>query len=56
MRGYLLGILLGVVLLPVALLGWLWLGKVPVAVTDPPFRMSSGLPDGCSMRASTANW
>ena len=37
MRGYLLGILLGVVLLPVALLGWLWLGKVPVAVTDPPF-------------------
>jgi mono/diheme cytochrome c family protein len=31
-----LGILLGILLVPVAILGWLWLGKVPVAVADPP--------------------
>jgi thiosulfate dehydrogenase len=36
MGRFLLGILLGIVLLPVALLGWLWLGKPPVAVADPP--------------------
>jgi thiosulfate dehydrogenase len=32
----LLGVLLGMVLAPVAVLGWLWFGKVPVAVADPP--------------------
>ena len=32
----LLGILLGFVLVPVVLLGWLWRGHVPVAVDDPP--------------------
>jgi mono/diheme cytochrome c family protein len=31
-----LGILLGVLLVPVAVLAWLWYGKVPVAVADPP--------------------
>jgi mono/diheme cytochrome c family protein len=31
------GILLGIVLLPAALLGWLKYGDVPVAVADPPF-------------------
>jgi mono/diheme cytochrome c family protein len=31
-----LGIVLGIVLLPIALLGWLWFGSVPVAVDDPP--------------------
>ena len=36
MGRFLLGIILGVVLLPVALLGWLWLGKPPVAVADAP--------------------
>ncbi|MGB9408422.1 MAG: cytochrome c [Terracidiphilus sp.] len=32
-----LGILLGIVLVPVALLGWLKFGNVPVAVANPPF-------------------
>jgi mono/diheme cytochrome c family protein len=32
----LLGILLGIVLVPVAVLGWLKFGNVPVAVADPP--------------------
>jgi mono/diheme cytochrome c family protein len=32
----LLGILLGIVLVPVAVLGWLKFGKVPVAVADTP--------------------
>jgi mono/diheme cytochrome c family protein len=32
----LLGIFLGLVFVPVALLGWLWRGHVPVAVADPP--------------------
>jgi mono/diheme cytochrome c family protein len=36
MSRFLLGVLLGMVLLPVFLLGWLWLGKPPVAVADPP--------------------
>ena len=31
------GVLLGVVLLPLALLSWLWLGQAPVAVADAPF-------------------
>jgi mono/diheme cytochrome c family protein len=31
-----LGILLGIVLVPVAVLGWLKFGNVPVAVADPP--------------------
>jgi mono/diheme cytochrome c family protein len=33
----LLGVLLGFLLVPVALLGWLRFGKPPVAVADPPF-------------------
>jgi mono/diheme cytochrome c family protein len=33
----LLGILLGIVIVPLVLLGWLWRGHVPVAVDDPPF-------------------
>ncbi len=32
----LLGILLGVILVPVAVLAWLRFGSVPVAVADPP--------------------
>ena len=32
----LLGIILGLVLAPLLVLGWLWFGKVPVAVADPP--------------------
>jgi mono/diheme cytochrome c family protein len=33
----LLGIVLGVILVPVAVLAWFHYGKVPVAVADPPF-------------------
>jgi len=43
----LLGILLGIVLVPIALLGWLKFGSVPVAVADPPLpqeRLLAGLP------------
>ena len=36
MGRFLLGIILGVVLVPVAALAWLHFGRVPVAVTDPP--------------------
>jgi mono/diheme cytochrome c family protein len=36
MTRILLGVLLGVILLPVAVLAWLKFGNVPVAVTDPP--------------------
>jgi mono/diheme cytochrome c family protein len=32
----LLGIVLGLVLAPLAALGWLWFGNLPVAVADPP--------------------
>jgi len=32
-----LGFLLGIVLLPLVVFGWFRLGKVPVAVADPPF-------------------
>ncbi len=42
-----LGILLGIVLVPVALLGWLRFGDVPVAVADPPLpqeRLLTGMP------------
>jgi thiosulfate dehydrogenase len=31
-----LGFLIGIVLMPLALLGWLWFGHVPVAVVDSP--------------------
>jgi mono/diheme cytochrome c family protein len=34
-RGF-LGFLLGMVFVPLAVLGWLWRGDVPVAVADPP--------------------
>jgi mono/diheme cytochrome c family protein len=43
----LLGVLLGIVLVPVCLLSWLYFGKVPVAVADPPLfqeRLLTGLP------------
>lgn len=43
----LLGILLGIVLVPLAVLGWLKFGSVPVAVADPPLpqeRLLTGLP------------
>ena len=42
-----LGILLGIVLVPVAVLGWLKFGSVPVAVADPPLpqeRLLTGMP------------
>jgi mono/diheme cytochrome c family protein len=42
-----LGILLGIVLVPVCVLGWLWLGRPPVAVADPPLpheRLLTGMP------------
>jgi mono/diheme cytochrome c family protein len=42
-----LGILLGIALVPVALLGWLKYGDVPVAVADPPLpqeRLLTGMP------------
>ena len=47
MRGFLLGFLLAVVLVPVCLMGWLYFGKLPVAVADPPFpqeRLITGVP------------
>jgi cytochrome c553 len=37
MKRVLLGVLLGIVLIPVCLLLWVSFGKVPVAVADPPF-------------------
>ena len=43
----LLDILLGIVLVPIALLGWLRFGDVPVAVADPPLpqeRLLTGIP------------
>jgi mono/diheme cytochrome c family protein len=43
----LLGVLLAIVLAPVALLGWLRFGRVPVAVADPPLpqeRLLTGMP------------
>jgi mono/diheme cytochrome c family protein len=43
----LLGILLGIVLVPLAGLGWLKFGHVPVAVADPPLpqeRLLTGVP------------
>jgi mono/diheme cytochrome c family protein len=33
----LFGVLLGIVLVPIALAAWIWRGNVPVAVADPPF-------------------
>jgi thiosulfate dehydrogenase len=45
--GMLLGTVVGVVLVPVVALGWLWLGKAPVAVADPPFpheQLLTGIP------------
>ena len=43
----LLGIILGVVLVPVAVMAWFHFGSVPVAVADPPFpqeRLLTGIP------------
>ncbi len=43
----LLGVLLGIVLVPVWLLAWLHFGKVPVAVADPPLfqeKLLTGIP------------
>jgi mono/diheme cytochrome c family protein len=42
-----LGILVGILLVPLAVLGWFCLGKVPVAVADPPLpqeRLITGVP------------
>ena len=42
-----LGFLLGIVLVPLAVLGWLRFGDVPVAVADPPLpqeRLLTGMP------------
>lgn len=42
-----LGILLGIVLVPIAVLGWLKFGNVPVAAGDPPLpqeRLLTGMP------------
>ena len=47
MRRILLGVLLGILLVPVALLVWLRFGSLPVAVADPPFfqeRLLTGIP------------
>jgi mono/diheme cytochrome c family protein len=49
----LLGVLLGIVLVPVFLLLWLAFGKVPVAVADPPLfqeRLLTGLPLNARIR------
>lgn len=43
----LLGIILGIVLVPVAVMAWFHFGKVPVAVADSPFpqeRLLTGIP------------
>jgi thiosulfate dehydrogenase len=43
----LLGVMLGIVLVPVCLLAWLYFGSVPVAVADPPLfqeRLLTGIP------------
>jgi mono/diheme cytochrome c family protein len=45
MGRFLLGIILGVILVPVAVLAWLHFGSVPVAVSDPPFYRESLLVD-----------
>ena len=37
MGRFLLGVIVCLILIPVAVLGWLRFGKVPVAVADPPF-------------------
>jgi mono/diheme cytochrome c family protein len=45
-RGF-LGFLLGMVFVPLVVLGWLWRGDVPVAVADPPLpqeRLLTGMP------------
>jgi mono/diheme cytochrome c family protein len=34
----LLGVLIGLLLLPIVVVCWFWFGKVPVAVADPPLR------------------
>lgn len=47
MARILLGVLLGVVLVPLAVLAWLHFGSVPVAVADPPLpqeRLLTGVP------------
>ena len=43
MKGFLLGLLVGVILLPVAIAAYLQLGQPPVAVTDAPFFMERQL-------------
>jgi mono/diheme cytochrome c family protein len=47
MARILLGVLLGVILVPIAVLAWLKFGSVPVSVTDPPLpheRLLTGVP------------
>jgi mono/diheme cytochrome c family protein len=43
----LLGVLIGVLLVPITVLGWFWFGRVPVAVADPPVtheQLIAGIP------------
>jgi thiosulfate dehydrogenase len=37
----LLGIIVGIILVPVAVLAWFHFGKLPIAVSDPPFPMEA---------------
>ena len=68
MRGFLLGLILGLLLLPVAAWGWLRYGHPPVAVTDPRLpmeqqivneplhaRIDREMPAHAAMDASPAN-
>ncbi len=68
MRGFLLGLLLGLLILPVAIMGWLRYGHPPVAVNDPrlPFeqqivnvplhaRIDREMPAHAAMDASPTN-
>jgi mono/diheme cytochrome c family protein len=43
MGRFLLGLILGVILVPVAVLAWFQFGQVPVAVADPPLPLESRL-------------
>ncbi|RRA48777.1 cytochrome c [Acidipila sp. EB88] len=68
MRGFLLGLIVGVLLVPAAVAGWLHYGHLPVAVADPrmPFeqaivsvplhgRIDREMPAHAAMEASPAN-
>ena len=68
MRGFFLGLLLGLLILPVAVWGWLQFGHPPVAVSDPPLpfekqivhmpmhrRIDAEMPQHAAMDPSTTN-